>query len=106
MTSYVDRVSTMVDNAAIKNLERQTRLSHITALWIAMLLGGVLIVLGELTGGLVWLHQVPLSTGLIMIGTCLFLFALPVGLLTYFCRSLLRSIRELEKRVGTLEHDA
>ena len=104
MTSYVDRVTTGVDNVARKSLERETRLSHITALWVVLLIGCVLIIMGELTGGLIWLHQVPFSTGLIMIGTFLFLFALPVGLLTYFCRSLLRLIRDLEKRVKALEH--
>ncbi len=106
MTSYIDRVTTMVDNAAIKSLERETKLSHITPLMLLTLLGSVLGIVGALTGGLVWLHELPHATSLFLTGIYLFLLVVPQGLLLYACRALLRAIRELEKRVGALEHDA
>ena len=105
MTSYIDRVTTGVDNVARKSLERETRLFNITALMMLTLLSSVLVIAGALTGGLTWLHELPHSTSLFLTGIYLFLLVVPQWLLLYACRALLRAIRKLEKRVGALEHD-
>jgi hypothetical protein len=106
MTSYIDKVTTRFDGAARKSLERQTRLSHIIPLMILMLLSSVLGIAGVLTGGLTWLHELPRSTSLFVTGIYLFLLVVPQMLLLYACRTLFRAIRELEQRVGALEHHA
>jgi len=96
----------MFDRAARNNLERQTRLSHITPLMFLTLLSSILVIAGALMGGLVWLHELPSSTLLFLTGIFIFLVVVPQMLLLSACRALFRAIRELEHRVGVSEHGA
>ena len=91
-------------------MERATRFSNIRLLLIAWLLGGVLFLVGLLTGGLVWLTtrmtSMPASTRTLLLGTVLLLTFYPQYMSLCCCRTLLAAIRELEKRVEESHHAA
>jgi TRAP-type C4-dicarboxylate transport system permease small subunit len=92
--------STNLDKSAKKDMERATRFCNTVLLLIAWLLGGVLFLVGLLTGGFVWLHtNMPASTRTLLLGILLVLTFYPQYMCLCSCRTLLGAIRELEKRV-------
>jgi hypothetical protein len=93
--------------AARKTLEHATRPFNIVSLLIMTLLSSALCLVGMFTGGLAWLHTgLPASTLALMLGIGFWVICCPQFLLLSSCRTLLRAIRELEKRVEELKHDA
>ena len=88
-------------------MERSTRFSNIRLLLIAWLLGSVLVLVGMLTGGLVWVHTaMPASTRTLFFGSFLLLAFYPQYLLLGSCRTLLGAIHDLEKRIEGSNHSA
>ena len=107
MTSYIDRVTERVDTVAKKRLERDTRPFRILPMGIMTLLSSVIVLVGAFTGGLAWLHtQLPFSVLLMVAGGILWLACCPQFLLLSRCRTLLRALKDLEKRVEESKHAA
>jgi hypothetical protein len=96
-SSYVDA------QAARKSLENATRPFNVVSLLIMTLLSSALCLVGAFAGGLAWLGGLPGSTLAVIVGMCSWLGFGSQFLLASSCRSLLRSIHELEKRVDELK---
>jgi len=105
-SSYLDTVTRKFDTDNRKNLERSARPLNILFSMILVVFSGVLCFVGAFTGGLSSLAALPLSTTVLMLGIVLSLMTVPQLALQCYYRTLLGEIRELEKQVEELKHDA
>jgi hypothetical protein len=93
---------------ARRTMERVLKPFNIWFLFAMTMLSSCLFIAGMIDGGLNWLNHttLPDSTLMLFLGIGSFTFFCPWFLCFYYCRILLRAVRDLEMKVESLSHDA